>query len=220
MASTRYVDGFGLGRCALLVAGVGLLLVPRPATIVSNQVREAHAVDPAPPSFEVNVGQADSSAAFLTSAGGVPLRLMSGGGVASLGRDGVTAASAARMSLAGGNPAPQTETLEPLARRTHYFLGNDSSAWRTNVRHYGRVRYQQVYPGIDLDYYHNGGQLEYDFIVAPGADPSVIELSFDGVDDLSQDRRGDLVLRTDAGEVRHQRPFVYQEDHGKATRSI
>ncbi len=215
MASTRYVDGFGLGRCALLVAGVGLLLVPRPATIVSNQVREARAVDPAPPSFEVNVGQADSSAAFLTSAGGVPLRLMSGGGVASLGRDGVTAASAARMSLAGGNPAPQTETLEPLARRTHYFLGNDSSAWRTNVRHYGRVRYQQVYPGIDLDYYHNGGQLEYDFIVAPGADPSVIELSFDGVDDLSQDRRGDLVLRTDAGEVRHQRPFVYQEDHGK-----
>ena len=215
MKSSSYVGGFSLAVCALLVAGAGLLLVPRPVMTVSDQVPGVRAVDSAPPSFEVNIGQADSSAAFLTSGGGVPLRLTPDGGVTSLVRNGAGTASGTRMSLAGGNPAPETETLEPLARSSHYFIGNDSSAWRTNVPHYGRVRYQQVYPGIDLDYYHHGGQLEYDFIVAPGADPAVIELSFDGVDGLSQDRRGDLVLRTAAGEVRHQRPFVYQEANGK-----
>ena len=215
MTNSSYVGGFCLAVCILLMAGAGLLLVPRPAMIVLDQGLGVRAVDPAARGFEMNIGQADSSAAFLTSGGGVPLRLTPEGAVTSLMRTGAGTASGTRMSLAGGNPIPETETLEPLARRSHYFIGNDSSTWRTNIPHYGRVRYQQVYPGIDLDYYQHGDQLEYDFIVAPGADPSVIELSFDGVVGFSQDRRGDLVLRTAAGEMRHRKPFVYQQAGGK-----
>ena len=214
MASSSHIERFGLAVCLLFVAGACLLQIPRPATTVSDQLPVGRTIGPAPPSFEENIGQADSSAAFLTAASGVPLRLTADGGLASLRTTSGTT-STARMRLAGGNPTPEAETLEPLAQRTHYFIGNDSSAWRTNVPHYGRVRYQQVYPGIDLDYYHDGEQLEYDFIVAPGADPSLIQLSFDGVGHLTQDRRGDLVLRTAAGEVRHQRPFVYQEVGGR-----
>ena len=214
MASSIPIERFGLAVCLLFVAGACLLRIPRPATTVSDQLPMGRTIGPAPPSFEENIGQADSSAAFLTAANGVPLWLTADGGLASLRTTSGTT-STARMRLAGGNLAPEAETLEPLAQRTHYFIGNDSSAWPTNVPHYGRVRYQQVYPGIDLDYYHDGEQLEYDFIVAPGADPSLIELSFDGVGHLTQDRRGDLVLRTAAGEVRHQRPFVYQEVGGR-----
>ena len=120
----------------------------------------------------------------------------------------------ASMKLLGAHRSPRATGLEPLRRRTHYFLGNDPAAWRTNVPHFRRVRYDEVYPGIDLDYYYRDGELEYDFIVAPGADPATIRLTFEGFDQISIDRKGDLVLRNAAGELRQHRPFVYQEFGG------
>ena len=90
-----------------------------------------------------------------------------------------------RVKLNGANPDACVMGAEELPGKINYFIGNDPSKWRTNVRTYAKVKYEQVYPGVDLVYYGNQGQLEYDFVVAPGADPNVIKLSYKGIKKLS-----------------------------------
>jgi hypothetical protein len=111
----------------------------------------------------------------------------------------------------GTNPSPQVAGTDELAGKSNYFLGNDPARWRTNVPTYARVKYQGVYPGIDLVYHGTQRQLEYDFMVAPGANPQAIRLSFRGAQSVEIDAQGDLVLHTAAGEVREHRPVLYQE---------
>jgi hypothetical protein len=82
-----------------------------------------------------------------------------------------------RMKLVGANASAEVSGADELPGKSNYFIGNDPKNWRTNVPTYAKVRYQGVYPGVDLVYYGNqGGQLEYDFVVAPGADPNIITL--------------------------------------------
>ena len=115
-----------------------------------------------------------------------------------------------RLRLLGANPDPQVTGLDEQLGRSNYLIGNDPARWRTNVPHYGKVRYQGVYPGIDLIYYGTSQrQLEHDFIVAPGADPSLIRLSFDGTDSLHLNADSNLVLCTPGGEVVLQAPVAY-----------
>ena len=116
-----------------------------------------------------------------------------------------------RMKLVGANPPKLIKGLELLPGKSNYIRGNDSSRWRTNVPTYGTVQYTDIYPGIDLFYHGNQHQLEYDFVVAPGADPKVIRLDFEGVDHMRIDPTGDLVLQLAGREVRHNRPAIYQE---------
>jgi hypothetical protein len=118
------------------------------------------------------------------------------------------------MKLEGANRAPQVGGVEKLAAQSHYFVGKDPSAWQTHVPNYRKVRYAGVYPGIDLVYYGNHNQLEYDFIVSPGADPRRIGMQFRGADQAVVDRRGDLVLRAGEDEVRQRKPVIYQEVDG------
>src|SRR5439155_12260519 len=101
-----------------------------------------------------------------------------------------------------------------LPTKVNYFLGSDPSQWRAGVRTFSQVRYQSVYSGVDLVYYGNQRQLEYDFIVAPGADPKQIGLSFEGVDKTGFDPAGDLILDTGGERVRQHKPIVYQETNG------
>ena len=119
-----------------------------------------------------------------------------------------------RMKLVGANPAPKISGVDELPGKTNYFIGNDPKKWRTNVPTYAKVNYQRVYPGVDLVYHGTQGKLEYDFVVAPGADPGVIRLSFEGAERLELGAQGDLVLRTAAGELRQHKPVVYQEVAG------
>jgi hypothetical protein len=114
------------------------------------------------------------------------------------------------MRLVGGNPATKVFGVDELPGKSNYFIGNDPKKWRVNVANYARVKYEQVYRGIDLVYYGDHRQLEYDLIVAPGADPGRICLSVAGADALRIDEFGDLVLLTAAGEIRQKRPSVYQ----------
>ena len=93
----------------------------------------------------------------------------------------------------------------------NYFRGNDPEQWRTGVATYRKVRYQEAYPGIDLVFYGNQGQLEYDFVISPGADPGAIRLTFDGHDDLRLDDRGNLVLAIAGTDLVQHAPRVYQE---------
>lgn len=116
--------------------------------------------------------------------------------------------------------------LDPLPGIVNYFIGADPSKWRTHIPTYQKVGYKDVYPGIDLVYYGNQGQLEYDLIVAPGADPTQITLAFDGADQIAVDDQGDLVLTLPqslreaadraAPTLRLHKPVVYQRDeHGE-----
>jgi len=158
-----------------------------------------------PVGFAPNLGQTDPRVKFLARSGGMTLFLTSTETVF------LTTRSVVRMRLVGANAEPDVHGVDPLPGRQHSFLGRDPSRWRTDVPTYARVRYRGVYRGIDVLYYGaDGRQLEYDFVVAPGADPGVIQLAFDGVDQLRIDDRGDLVLDVGETHLRFGKPRVYQ----------
>src|SRR3989441_4502002 len=118
------------------------------------------------------------------------------------------------MKLLGANPTPRVTGVEELRGRSNYFIGNDPAKWRANVPTYANVEYRDVYPGVNLVYYGNQRQLEFDFIVAPGADPQRIRLGVEGADRLDLDAQGDLVVHAGGAQVRLQQPHVYQMANG------
>ncbi len=115
-----------------------------------------------------------------------------------------------RMKLVGANAQPRISGADELPGKSNYFLGSDAKQWQTDVPNYARVKAEGVYRGIDVIYYGNQQQLEYDFILAPGADPKAIKLSFTGAQRMRLDEQGDLILMTQVGEIRQHKPFVYQ----------
>jgi hypothetical protein len=115
------------------------------------------------------------------------------------------------MQLVDGNLAAQASGVDRLPGIVNYFLGNDASKWRT----YARVQYRDVYPGIGLVYYGNQKKLEYDFAVAPGADPSQIRLRFAGAQSVSVDTEGELVVQAGEQVLLQGKPVVYQEVAGE-----
>src|SRR6266404_5101104 len=121
-----------------------------------------------------------------------------------------------RMKLRNANYAARITGVDELAGTSNYFIGNDRAKWRTSVPTYAKVRYEGIYSGIDLVYYGNQRQLEYDFIVAPGADPRRIAFDVSGAKRIRRDAQGDLVLKmkTGEGEIRWHKPVVYQEKDG------
>jgi len=166
-----------------------------------------------PLSFEPNLGQTDPQVKYLARGPGYTLFLTPGEAVLVFqqGRGAGRSTTAVRMRLVGATSTPELGGLDLLPGKSNYFIGNDPRKWRTGVPHYGRVRHRDVYPGIDLVYYGNQERLEYDFVVAPGGDPTRIELAFDGADGLELDALGNLILRAGGGELRLHRPVVYQE---------
>ena len=115
------------------------------------------------------------------------------------------------MQLAGANPAAAASGSSPLPGKSNYFIGNDPAKWHSGVPQFARVRYQGVYPGVDLVYYGNQGRLEYDFEVAPGADPRQIALRFQGQESANLDAGGNLILASGGNEVSLKAPRIYQE---------
>ena len=116
-----------------------------------------------------------------------------------------------RMRLVGSNDLTTGSGLDPLPGTSNYFIGNDPNAWHTDIPQFGRVEFQDVYPGIDVEF-HGGQQiLEYDFIVDPGVDPGAIVLEFGGVDNITLDDRGSLHLETAIGTITQTVPAIYQD---------
>src|SRR4029079_9277116 len=107
--------------------------------------------------------------------------------------------------------------VDELPGKVNYLTGDNPQEWRTNVSTFAKVTQPQVYPGIDVVYYGNPQQLEFDFIVAPGANPTVIRLKVDGADRLEIDEHGDLLLHAGSGDIQLQHPRVYQEIEGVRT---
>jgi uncharacterized repeat protein (TIGR01451 family) len=124
-------------------------------------------------------------------------------------------ASVLRLRWLNANPNPKITGAEPQLGKSTYFHGNDSAKWRSNVTHYGKVHYKTVYPGIDLVYYGNQSKIEFDFVVAPGADPGQIRLAIDGARNIRLDSDGNLILATANGNLFQQAPVIYQEIEGK-----
>jgi hypothetical protein len=185
---------------------------------------------PLPLRFEANRGQSHPQVKFLSRGRGYTLFLTSeeavltvmGRGSAAGGADATPSDSAGtpprsaaiRIKLADAEPNPKVSGLEALSGRSHYFLGKDPNGWHANVPSYEKVKYQGVYPGVDLVYYGNEGRLEHDFILAPGADPGAIQIAFEGIAGLEIDAHGNLLLRTSVGELRLQRPRSFQQKLG------
>ncbi|MCC2668974.1 MAG: repeat-containing protein, partial [Armatimonadetes bacterium] len=127
---------------------------------------------------------------------------------------GLARSARLRMRLEGGNPAATVRAEQPLPGRVNYLLGNDPKKWRTNVPTCAAVRCEEVYPGIDLVYYGNQRQLEYDFVVRPNGRPESISLGFEGATDIEIARNGDLEVRAGDRDLTLQAPVIYQEADG------
>lgn len=172
-----------------------------------------------PLNFEENHGQADAQCVFLARGSGYTLCLTATGPVLALHGaksqdDPSRSSELVRIELIGASSHAHIEGVDPLPGTTSYFIGNDPGKWHTKVPAYAMVRYGEIYPGIDLLFHGTNGTLEYDLVIAPGADPKQIRLAFDGAEALYTDERGNLIVRTSAGEIRQRVPRVYQEISG------
>jgi RHS repeat-associated protein len=179
----------------------------------ANSIRHNYARLPL--AFEPNRGQAEAGVNFLARAPGYGIALTPTEAALVLSKrlDGSAARPRAglRMQLVGANPAATPQGMEQLPGRSNYFLGNDPRRWVTNLPQYAQVRYQDVYPGIHALYYGTSRrQLEFDFVVTPGADPGRIQLAFPATPNLRLDARGDLVLPGPGGDVLARAPVAYQ----------
>ncbi len=202
-------------------AAVGLLLAGFTATATTFSGSPPPAAGEAirgrlPLIFVPNRGQTDASIAFTAHGRGFGVFLMPAEVVmvrpaADTSRG---PASVLRMRLAGAAATARMTGLEKRSGHASYFKGRDPERWRRGIPIYGRVRVAGVYPGIDVVYYGNPDQLEYDIVVAPGADPNRIQLDFPDADAVDVEANGDAVARGHGSEVRLREPRVYQEAAG------
>jgi hypothetical protein len=196
-----------LSRIAAFLCAAGVLSAAAPPNSALSEAKTALARMPL--RFEANQGQAAAEVRFTARGGGYTFALTSGG--ASIGMPG---SKPVILSLEKSNRSAPAEGIDQLPVRTDYLVGPRAS-WRTGVPTYARVRYHDIYPGIDLVYYGNQQQLEYDFVLRPGADPNAIRLRFRGPVKTTVSAEGDLVVSTEAGRIVQKRPVVYQENsHG------
>ena len=221
-----------------ILAGVLAVLVVS-APLAAQQASAAKTLPPLqrnsnygqlPLTFEVNQGQTASQVKFLSRGKGYSAFLTAGGMVLGL-RPSTSYALPSPGKNGGGVQQPLGATLQfqltganldaavvgedPQPGRVNYFLGNNPAKWRTNVPTYAQVRYKNIYPGIDLIYYGNHQQLEYDFSLAPGADPGKIQFHIQGASQVSLDAAGNLVLDVKGGQLHFQSPVVYQQSNGQ-----
>ncbi len=208
---------------------------PQPQDTSAAQARIFSAYGKLPLSFEENQGQTDGRVKFLVRGNGytvfltknqtTTLRLTAPAQAPALPHDRAWRSSTGvappkgpdavvRLALVGSNPHAEVEGVDLQPGRSNYFIGNNPARWHHNVPHYARVKYRGVYPGVDLVYYGNQGQLESDYVLAPGANPGQIELRVDGARSLKLDSQGDLVLATASGDVLLRKPRAYQEIAG------
>ncbi|HEX8456242.1 MAG TPA: Calx-beta domain-containing protein [Pyrinomonadaceae bacterium] len=188
-----------------------------------------------PLSFEENRGQADKDVKFISRGANSDLFLTANEAVLALGRgtrgerevhratQGATAATAAtaadgqetkvlRVRLDGANRSPRVAGLERQKGLINYLVGDDPSRWRVGVATYAKISYSEIYPGIDLVYYGNQRELEFDFVVAPGADARPIRLAFGGAERVDVSPEGELKVRVGGEELVLRKPVIYQTD--------
>jgi hypothetical protein len=192
-----------------------------PATLIALAVSSlCHAEVDAPygrlpMAFEANRGQTDPAVHFLARGQGYGLYLTADEAVLSLRAPSSQSDTVVRMQIAGVSRHARISGADELTGVSNYFVGNDPGQWHTNIPNYAKVKYSGVYPGVDLVYYGNQQSLEYDFVVAPGANPNAIALDFKGVQGLKVSEAGDLILVTGNGDLVQHKPVIYQNVAGQ-----
>ena len=165
-----------------------------------------------PLSFEVNNGQADPQVRFLSRGSGYSLLLTDRDALLTLSSKSVT--EAIRMQVAGAQSGIRVTPAEKLPGTANYLVGNDAAKWRSNIPTYAQVKYEGVYPGVDLVYYGNQRNLEYDFVVAPNASAKPLRVRFSGAQRIRLSRNGDLAIIGKHGQIAFHKPVVYQLKQG------
>jgi uncharacterized protein (TIGR03437 family) len=192
-----------LSRYCCVLLAMSVRAQPEPA----SRFPMADRLSVLPLTFEPNQGQIDGSVQYLSRAPGYTLLLTT--------REVALAGSGSpvlRMKLVGANRQARIEGLDRLPGISNYFLGNNPAKWRTRIPNYRKVALREIYPGIDLVFYGNRGELEYDWVVAPGADPKQIRVKLEGAEGMRTEPNGDLVLNT---AVWQRKPVVYQMVEGR-----
>lgn len=236
----------GLGMVCLLATFAGAILVtaqkddnslPSPTevdqlTAAPNETRArvAENFGKLPLSFEINKGQIDKSVKFLAHGTGYDLFLTSTEAVLRLQKPRAQADKAhdtnvregtiLRLKMLGANTTSKAEGQNELPGKVNYFTGNDPANWHRNIPTYKAALFKDVYPGIDVLYYGKQRELEYDFIVAPNANPKLIRFIVEGAEQTRLDRTGTLRLSLKHGEVSLNKPVIYQVDEKGSRREI
>lgn len=220
------ISVIALGVVAIVISGNGLrgksmiAAAPQP-----NQPSSSQTVTPAareriraaygalPLAFEANQGQSDPRVKYIARGNGYTTFLTANQAVFAVS----SAAQSARigMQLLGANSDAEIAARNELPGRINYYIGNDRSKWQQGVKQYSAVTYREVYPGVNLSFHGNQRQLEFDFIVSPGANPAPIEVGFTGTRTIATDAAGNLMLSSAAGDVMLHKPVAYQEKNGQ-----
>jgi len=193
-----------LSRFGLFVMSAAALMAARPSD--AGKVKAEATLANLPLRFEANQGQWSPAVRYSAHGGKYAIALTQAGPAITF-----TDSSRIDVSLEGSNRAAELEPLERMSGRTSFYLGS-RDRWRGDVPAYSRVRYREVYPGVDVVYYGTGGVLEYDFELAPGADPSAIRLRFQGADRAFVAANGDLKVECPGGALVQKQPYIYQRD--------
>jgi hypothetical protein len=224
----RQLTGMAAGIVCLALLSTLASADPAAAPDVKAQLQANYGKLPF--SFEANLGQTDAQVKFLARGQGYALFLTPTETVLSLNKPQAktksspssikplptaeTIGTVLRMQLVGANSAAKMVGREPLPGKVNYLIGKDPSKWHTQVPTYGKVTYEGVYPGVDQVYYGNQSQLEYDFVVAPSADPHNIKMAFRGAETININPTGELIIHATNGELRMHKPVIYQEIDG------
>ncbi len=216
---------FWVSFAILIVVGICVYFLANSAQVIGKnrneneklQIREEilAAVGKLPMTFEINQGQTNEAVLFLSRGTNYNLYLTANKAILSLYKKDNEATATFEMALANSNPAPKIGGVGDLEGKVNYIFGKQSKDWKTDVSTFAKVKYAEVYKGIDLIYYGKQSELEYDFVVAPNANPDEIRMIFGGAEAVSIDEQtGDLILQTARGEIRQHAPIIYQEIGG------
>jgi hypothetical protein len=199
---------------ALLLNSFNMGLAQKPQTryeklITASLLKRARASSQRALSFEENQGQARSDARFLVRGNQFTASLSNTAATLSLGTQNL------RLQFIGANDQAQPVGEELLKERSNYLIGNNPKEFRTNIPHYARARFNQLYSGIDVVYYGDAAHLKYDIVVAPNTDPGIIKIRYAGAEGLEIDRSGNLVLKLNGGKIIQPKPLLYQSVNNK-----
>ena len=193
---------------ALLLNGFNsIALAQKPQTRFQKTANEnllKQAIASSPLSFEANHGQAPAQTQFLARKNQFAISLSPTDASVSMGNKNLN------LHFIGSNNQAQASGEKLLNEKTNYLIGNNPKDFRTNIPHYARARFKEVYSGVDIVYYGDGGRLKYDIIVAPGSDPNIVKIRYDGIEKLKVDRDGNLVLSMTGGTIVQPKPLIYQ----------
>ncbi|MBI5562582.1 MAG: SBBP repeat-containing protein [Deltaproteobacteria bacterium] len=214
MAVAVWLSALFLYGIGLVSPGLAAEAAHKDADKSVDRLRVEEVYGKLPLYFIRNDGQADKKARFYEQGGGHAI-FFAGDGVYLHLAGGGTQAGLVKLSLIGANKGAAISAVDEQAAKVNYFIGNDPSKWHANVPTYQCVLYKDVYKGVDVKYYGNNRQLEYDIIVKPGADPKTVRFSYEGIKGLRVTPEGGLGIALSSGNIIQKRPYAYQEIGGK-----